>query len=101
MAARYVTGALIKAAVGDRDSAADCLGLLDHLEIERAVVGGMSQGGFLSLRVALTAPDGQEMFNLMQKGAALGASVGQAHQAELVQMVKDKKRILDAVIPKQ
>lgn len=39
------------------DSANDCLGLLNHLGIERAVVGGMSQGGFLSLRVALTAPD--------------------------------------------
>jgi 3-oxoadipate enol-lactonase len=39
------------------DSASDCLGLLDHLGIDRAVVGGMSQGGFLSLRVALTAPD--------------------------------------------
>jgi len=38
------------------DSANDCLGLLDHLGIQRAVVGGMSQGGFLSLRVALTAP---------------------------------------------
>lgn len=39
------------------DSAADCLGLLDHLGIDRAVVGGMSQGGFLSLRTALTAPE--------------------------------------------
>jgi 3-oxoadipate enol-lactonase len=39
------------------DSASDCLGLLDHLGIERAVVGGMSQGGFLSLRAALTAPE--------------------------------------------
>ncbi len=39
------------------DSASDCLGLLDHLGIDRAVVGGMSQGGFLSLRVALTAPE--------------------------------------------
>ena len=39
------------------DSASDCLGLLDHLGIDRAVVGGMSQGGFLSLRAALTAPD--------------------------------------------
>jgi pimeloyl-ACP methyl ester carboxylesterase len=38
------------------DSARDCLALLDHLGIERAVVGGMSQGGFLSLRVALLAP---------------------------------------------
>ena len=39
------------------DSANDCLALLDHLGIDRAVVGGMSQGGFLSLRVALTAPE--------------------------------------------
>jgi pimeloyl-ACP methyl ester carboxylesterase len=39
------------------DSAADCLELLDHLGIERAIVGGMSQGGFLSLRAALTAPE--------------------------------------------
>jgi 3-oxoadipate enol-lactonase len=38
------------------DSAADCLALMDHLGIDRGVVGGMSQGGFLSLRVALTAP---------------------------------------------
>src|SRR5437588_12160823 len=39
------------------DSARDCLGLLDHLGVERAVVGGMSQGGFLSLRAALLAPE--------------------------------------------
>jgi 3-oxoadipate enol-lactonase len=39
------------------DSAQDCLGLLDHLGIDRAVLGGMSQGGFLSLRAALLAPE--------------------------------------------
>ena len=39
------------------DSAHDCLALLDHLDIRRAVVGGMSQGGFLSLRAALAAPE--------------------------------------------
>ena len=39
------------------DSALDCLALLDHLDIRRAVVGGMSQGGFVSLRAALTAPE--------------------------------------------
>ncbi len=38
------------------DSAKDCLALLDYLGIERAVVGGMSQGGFLSMRAALLAP---------------------------------------------
>jgi 3-oxoadipate enol-lactonase len=39
------------------DSAADVLALLDHLGVQRAVLGGMSQGGFLSLRAALVAPD--------------------------------------------
>jgi 3-oxoadipate enol-lactonase len=38
------------------DSAGDVLALLDHLGIEQAVLGGMSQGGFVSLRAALTAP---------------------------------------------
>ena len=38
------------------DSARDALGLLDHLGLDQAVLGGMSQGGFLSLRAALLAP---------------------------------------------
>ena len=39
------------------DSARDCLGLIDHLGLSRAVLGGMSHGGFLSLRAALTSPE--------------------------------------------
>lgn len=39
------------------DSADDLAALLDHLGINRAVVGGMSQGGFISLRFALRYPD--------------------------------------------
>ncbi|MGA0863533.1 MAG: alpha/beta fold hydrolase [Ilumatobacteraceae bacterium] len=39
------------------DSANDVLALMDHLGIGSSVVGGMSQGGFLSLRVALSAPE--------------------------------------------
>jgi 3-oxoadipate enol-lactonase len=38
------------------DLARDVLALLDHLGIEEAVLGGMSQGGFLSLRAAMLAP---------------------------------------------
>lgn len=38
------------------DSASDLLALLDHLGVERAVLVGMSQGGYLSLRAALLAP---------------------------------------------
>jgi pimeloyl-ACP methyl ester carboxylesterase len=39
------------------DSADDALALLAHLGVERAFFVGMSQGGFLSLRAALRAPD--------------------------------------------
>jgi pimeloyl-ACP methyl ester carboxylesterase len=39
------------------DSANDAVALLDHLGIETAVFVGMSQGGFLSLRAALSHPD--------------------------------------------
>lgn len=38
------------------DSAADLIGLLDHLEIASAALVGMSQGGFLSMRAALLEP---------------------------------------------
>lgn len=38
------------------DLADDVLALMDHLGIDTAVLGGMSQGGFLTLRAALTAP---------------------------------------------
>ena len=39
------------------DSADDAVALLTHLGIARAVFIGMSQGGYLSLRVALTHPE--------------------------------------------
>ncbi|MFI4975470.1 MAG: alpha/beta fold hydrolase [Caulobacterales bacterium] len=39
------------------DSADDAAALLKHLGIQQAVLGGMSQGGFLSLRAALTHPN--------------------------------------------
>ena len=39
------------------DLAEDLRGLLDHLGIARAVIGGMSQGGFVALRFALKHPE--------------------------------------------
>jgi 3-oxoadipate enol-lactonase len=53
------------------DSAADVIGLLDHLGIGQAVLGGMSQGGFLSLRAALQAPDRARALILIDSQAGL------------------------------
>jgi pimeloyl-ACP methyl ester carboxylesterase len=53
------------------DSASDALGLLDHLGIEQAVLGGMSQGGFLSLRAALLAPERVRALVLMDTQAGV------------------------------
>ena len=39
------------------DLATDAISLLDHIGVDTAVLGGMSQGGFLTLRAALTASD--------------------------------------------
>jgi pimeloyl-ACP methyl ester carboxylesterase len=39
------------------DSTDDLLGLLGQLGVERAMLVGHSQGGFLSMRAALRAPD--------------------------------------------
>ncbi|MFC6903242.1 alpha/beta fold hydrolase [Nonomuraea dietziae] len=39
------------------DQARDALALMDHLQLRQAIVGGISQGGFIALRTALLAPD--------------------------------------------
>ena len=53
------------------DSAADAVALLDHLDIERAVFAGMSQGGFLSMRAALANPDRVRALVLIDTQAGL------------------------------
>jgi len=50
-------GTRAEAAFDFWDSADDVVALMDHLGIESAVLAGMSQGGFLSMRAALAHPD--------------------------------------------
>jgi pimeloyl-ACP methyl ester carboxylesterase len=53
------------------DSAEDVVGLMDHLGIESAVLIGMSQGGYLSLRAALVHPDRVRALVLIDSGVYL------------------------------
>lgn len=68
------------------DSARDCLALLDHLGIARAVVGGMSQGGFLSLRAALIAPERVRALVLLDTAADADTSETIAAQQGMADM---------------
>lgn len=51
------------------DSADDVIALMDHLGIDQAVLLGMSQGGFLSLRAALRYPQRVRALVLIDSGA--------------------------------
>jgi 3-oxoadipate enol-lactonase len=53
------------------DSASDALALLDHLGVGPAVFGGMSQGGFISMRAAMQAPDRVRALVLIDTQAGL------------------------------
>ncbi len=68
------------------DSAADCLALMTHLGIERAVVGGMSQGGFLSLRARPHRAERVRGLILLDSGAALDAEEQLAANQGMVDM---------------
>ena len=64
------------------DSARDVLALCDHLGLERAVFAGMSQGGFVSHRVALLAPE-------RVRGLVLIDTQAGAEHAEEVELYRD------------
>jgi pimeloyl-ACP methyl ester carboxylesterase len=65
------------------DSASDCLGIMDTVGAESAVLVGMSQGGFLSLRAALQAVDRVE--GLVLVNSAVQAFIPEVREG-LVQM---------------
>ena len=81
------------------DSTADLLALLDHLGIESAVLGGMSQGGFISLRAALKAPDRVRALVLIDSQAGLEnpESVPAYEQMEQIWMEQGPAPVQDVV----
>jgi 3-oxoadipate enol-lactonase len=81
------------------DSARDVLGLLDHLGVRRAVLGGMSQGGFLSLRAALLAPEQVAALILIDTQAGLEdpAAAASYQQLEVIWLEQGPAPVQDLV----
>jgi len=85
------------------DSARDVLGLLDHLGLDRAVLGGMSQGGFLGLRAALLEPGRVPALVLIdtqagQEDPALAPSYEQMEEIWLAQGPEPVQEIVASII---
>jgi 3-oxoadipate enol-lactonase len=85
------------------DSARDVLALLDHLGVGEAVLGGMSQGGFLSLRAAILAPQRVRGLVLIDSQAGTEAEASrpgyeQLHQTWLEQGPGPVQEIVAAII---
>ncbi|MDJ0362294.1 alpha/beta hydrolase [Rhodococcus sp. H29-C3] len=60
------------------DLARDALAVLDDLGVEKAIVGGMSQGGYIALRTALLAPDRVHALVLLDTEASACTDEGKA-----------------------
>lgn len=67
------------------DCADDAIGLMDHLGIEQAVLIGMSQGGYLSLRAALAHQDRVRALVLIDSGVHLDDEETRAGYAGMIQ----------------
>ena len=66
------------------DSADDAIALMDHLNIAEAVLLGMSQGGFLSLRAALRYPERVNALVLIDSGVHVDSAETLAGYAQLM-----------------
>lgn len=64
---------------GSGTSAYDLLELLNHLEIERAYVGGLSMGGGISTRFALLHPERVEALLIIDSASASGLPTSEAN----------------------
>ncbi|WP_067688907.1 alpha/beta fold hydrolase [Nocardia jejuensis] len=64
------------------DSARDLLAVMDAAGVDRAIVGGMSQGGYTALRAALLAPERVEALILLdtEAGSSPPEQIGEYRQ---------------------
>lgn len=79
------------------DSARDVLGLLDHLGLDHAILVGMSQGGYLSLRAALLAPEKVRALALIDSQATPEDPALKPSYDELLDQWSSK-RVTDALL---
>ncbi|HUR19743.1 MAG TPA: alpha/beta fold hydrolase [Vicinamibacterales bacterium] len=82
--------------------AADVLALMNHLDLDRAVVGGLSMGGYITLAVARVAAGRLDGVVLADTKAPADNEAGRAARDAMIALVQDKGvgAVADAMLPK-
>lgn len=82
--------------------AGDMLGLMDHLDIERAVLGGLSMGGYVALALQGQAPGRIEGLVLADTKATADDAAGREARDKTIALVAEKgpAALADAMLPK-
>lgn len=82
--------------------AADVLQLMNHLDVDRGVVGGLSMGGYIALAVARAAASRLDGLVLADTKATADSDEGRAGRAAMIAKVQAEgvAAIADAMVPK-
>lgn len=82
--------------------AADVLSLMGHLDIDRAVVGGLSMGGYISLAVAKAASRRLDGLVLADTKAPADNEAGRAARDAMIALVTEQgpEAVADMMLPK-
>ena len=84
------------------DMAADVGAFMDALEIDRAVIGGLSMGGYVTMALYRLAPERFTGMVLANTKASLDSPEGRAAREQMIQLVQQKgaSAVADQMIPK-
>ena len=90
------------AAVTLADMAADVAGLLDALEIERAVIGGLSMGGYVTFALFRAAPDRFSGMVLADTRTQADTAQGREGRRKMIELARSRgpEAVAEAMIPK-
>src|SRR5262245_22754556 len=84
------------------DYAADIVGVLDALEIERGVIGGLSMGGYVTFALFRAAPERFSGMVLADTRSQADTPAGRESRVAMAQLVRAEgtRAIADQMIPK-
>ena len=84
------------------DMAADVSAFMDALEIDRAVIGGLSMGGYVTMALYRLAPERFTGMVLANTKASLDTPEGRAAREQMIELVRSKgaSAVADQMLPK-